>query len=91
MNIPVPKLYYYFKDNEAVYLVIEYINGTRISELEEEKRKVIKKELELHLETLKKLKSRVWGGPSGIIYYLSHNKSHLMLRYLGHASISHHG
>jgi len=90
-NIPVPKLHCCFEDDEAVYLVMEYIDGTRMSELEEEKRKVVEKELELHLETLKKLKSRVWGGPSGIVCCLSHNKSHLMLRYLGRASISHHG
>jgi hypothetical protein len=59
MNILVLKLHYYFKDNKAIYLIIKYINKTYISELKEEKRKVIKKELKLHLKTLKKLKSRV--------------------------------
>jgi serine/threonine protein kinase len=36
-NILVPKLYYYFEDNEAIYLVIEYIKGVGIDNLEEEK------------------------------------------------------
>jgi hypothetical protein len=59
MNILVFKLYYYFKDNKAIYLIIKYINKTYISELKEEKWKVIKKELKLYLKTLKKLKFRV--------------------------------
>jgi aminoglycoside phosphotransferase (APT) family kinase protein len=66
-NIPVPKLYCCFEDDEAVYLVMEYIEGVGMDGLEEEKRKVVEKELEIHLETMKKLKSKFWGGPSGIV------------------------
>ncbi|EEQ35074.1 conserved hypothetical protein [Microsporum canis CBS 113480] len=57
-DIPVPKLYCCFEDDEAVYLVTQYVEG---------KRKVVEKELELHLESMKKLKSRFWGGPSGVV------------------------
>ena len=37
---------------------MEYIEGVGMNELEEEKRKVVEKELEIHLETMKKLKSK---------------------------------
>ncbi|PMD51068.1 uncharacterized protein K444DRAFT_544082, partial [Hyaloscypha bicolor E] len=57
-NILIPKLYYYFKDNKAIYLIIEYIKRIGINELEEEKRKFIKKELEVYLELLKEIKSK---------------------------------
>ncbi|KAM5441511.1 hypothetical protein MferCBS31731_003582 [Microsporum ferrugineum] len=66
-DIPVPKLYCCFEDDEAVYLVTQYVEGVGMNELEEEKRKVVEKELELHLESMKKLKSRFWGGPSSIV------------------------
>jgi hypothetical protein len=66
-NIPVPKLYCCFEDDEAVYLVREYIEGVGMNELEAKKRKVVEKELEIHLGTMKKLKSKFWGGPSGIV------------------------
>jgi serine/threonine protein kinase len=46
-NIPIPKLYYCFEDDEAVYLVREYIEGVGMIELEEEERKVVEKELEI--------------------------------------------
>lgn len=66
-DIPVPKLHCCFEDGEAVYLVMEYIEGVGMNELEENKRKVVEKELEVYLESMKKLKSKVWGGPSGIV------------------------
>ncbi len=66
-NIPVPKLHCCFEDDEAVYLVMEYIEGVGMNELEEEKRKAVEKELEVYLEVMKKLKSKFWGGPSGIV------------------------
>lgn len=66
-EIPVPKLYCCFEDDEAVYLVMEYIEGVGMNELEEEKRKIVEREIEGYLETMKKLKSRIWGGPSGIV------------------------
>jgi serine/threonine protein kinase len=69
-NIPVSKLYCCFEDNEAVYLVKEYIEGVGINKLKKEKRIIVKEELKIYLETIKTLKSIFWGGLSGIIYYL---------------------
>jgi aminoglycoside phosphotransferase (APT) family kinase protein len=66
-NIPVPKLYSCFEDDEAAYLVMEYVEGITLNHLDIEKRKVIEKEVETYLETMRELKSSVWGGPSGIV------------------------
>lgn len=66
-NIPVPKLLSCFEDDNAVYLVTEHIEGVAMSKLSEEQRKVVEEELAGHLETLRSLKSDVWGGPSGIV------------------------
>jgi serine/threonine protein kinase len=66
-NIPIPKLHCCFEDDEAVYLIMEYIEGVGMNELEEEKRKFVEKELEVYLEVLKEMKSKFWGGPSGIV------------------------
>lgn len=64
-NIPLPKLYVCFKDDGAACLVTEYVERTAMNDLDEEK-KTVAKELELHLETLKKLTSDTWGGPGGM-------------------------
>lgn len=49
------------------YLVTEYVEGTAMNDLDEEKKKIVAKELELHLETLKKLTSDTWGGLGGMV------------------------
>lgn len=66
-DIPVPRLHCCFEDDEAVYLVMEYVEGVGMNELDEEKRKVVEKEVELYLKAMKKLRSKFWGGPSGIV------------------------
>jgi len=66
-NIPVPKLHCRFEDDEAVYLVMEYVEGVCMNELEEEKRKIVEEELQVHSAAMKTLKSKFWGGPSGIV------------------------
>uniref|UniRef100_A0A8H7NPB7 Aminoglycoside phosphotransferase domain-containing protein n=1 Tax=Bionectria ochroleuca TaxID=29856 RepID=A0A8H7NPB7_BIOOC len=66
-NLPVPKLFACFEDDDAVCLVTEYIEGESMAKLPEEKRKVVEKEIEGHLETLRSLTSDIWGGPSGIV------------------------
>lgn len=48
-----------FEDDNAVYLVTEYIEGLAMRKLSQEDRKVAEKELEGHLETLRSLKSDV--------------------------------
>jgi serine/threonine protein kinase len=66
-NIPVPKVYSCFEDDEAAYLVMEYVEGVTMSSLDAEKRKIVEKEIEGYLETMRTLKSSVWGGPSNIV------------------------
>lgn len=66
-DIPVPKLHCCFEDDEAVYLVMEYIEGVDLASLEEEQRKTVEVELEGHLQTLRNLTSDTWGGPSGLV------------------------
>ena len=46
-NIPVPKLHCCFKDDEAVYLIMEYIEGVGMNKLE------------VHLDVTKELKSNL--------------------------------
>ena len=64
-NIPVPKLYCQFEDADAVYLIMEYIEGVDMDELGEDEKKVVAEELELHLQTLHTLRSSKVGGPGG--------------------------
>ncbi|KAG9227965.1 hypothetical protein BJ875DRAFT_294567 [Amylocarpus encephaloides] len=46
---------------------MEFVEGVTMDELDTEQRKIVQKELEGHLGTMRNLKSRVWGGPSGIV------------------------
>jgi serine/threonine protein kinase len=70
-NIPVPKLYGCVEDDGAVYLVMEYIEGVSMAKLSADERKIVEQELEGYLETLRSLKSSLWGGPSGIVGVLA--------------------
>ncbi|OAR00845.1 hypothetical protein LLEC1_04738 [Akanthomyces lecanii] len=67
IDIPVPKLYVCFEDDGAAYLIMEYVDGVLMADLEVEKRKTVKTELEVHVATLRKLQSNLWGGPSGLV------------------------
>lgn len=69
-DIPVPKLYGCFEDDQAVYLVTKYIEGVKMAELQPEQRKTIELELDGYVDTPRNLKSDVWGGPSGIVSFL---------------------
>ncbi|EFY87614.1 hypothetical protein MAC_06326 [Metarhizium acridum CQMa 102] len=66
-DIPVPKLYGCFEDDNAIYLVTELIDGVKMADLEPEQRKSVEPELEGYVNVLRGLKSSVWGGPSGIV------------------------
>ncbi|KAI9674966.1 MAG: hypothetical protein M1817_001372 [Caeruleum heppii] len=66
-NIPVPTLHCAFEDDGAVHLVMEYVEGTGMDQLNKEQREVVEKELDLHLRTLRSLRSRTIGGPSGLV------------------------
>jgi hypothetical protein len=66
-NIPVPTVYAAFEDDEAYYLITEYIEGVSMANLSEEEKTIVQREVEVHLATMKGLKSRRIGGPSGIV------------------------
>ncbi|KAH7317198.1 kinase-like domain-containing protein [Rhexocercosporidium sp. MPI-PUGE-AT-0058] len=66
-NIPVPTVYCDFEDDQASYLITEYIQGVSMSELTEEQKAPVFEEINEHLTTLRNLKSRNIGGPSGIV------------------------
>lgn len=66
-DIPVPKLYGCFEDDNAVYLVMEYIEGVTMAKLDSEQRKTVEAELEGYVKTLRSMKSDIWGGPSQIV------------------------
>ncbi|ORY58514.1 kinase-like domain-containing protein [Pseudomassariella vexata] len=65
-NIPVPTVYCDFEDDEAYYLIEEYVDGASMSDLSEDEKK-LRLELKTHLTTLKTLKSNRIGGPTGLV------------------------
>ncbi|KAH7191103.1 kinase-like domain-containing protein [Fusarium oxysporum] len=66
-NIPVPAVYCDFEDDEAYYLITEYIDGDNMADLSEEGKAIVQEELKGYLATLRTLKSSRLGGPSGIV------------------------
>lgn len=66
-SIPVPELYACFEDDQAAYIITEYVDGVTMNELDADKRKIVERELEGHLEALRAVRSDTWGGPSGIV------------------------
>lgn len=66
-DIPVPTVYADFEDDGAYYLITEYIQGVDMFELPQEKKDIVKQELDRHLSTLHSLKSKTPGGPSGLV------------------------
>ncbi len=65
--IPLPKLYACFEDDGAAYLVTEYVQGVGMNELDPEEQEVVTRELQQHLDELRKLTSDTWGGPGGAV------------------------
>ncbi|KAL8702001.1 MAG: hypothetical protein Q9201_004623 [Fulgogasparrea decipioides] len=66
-SIPVPQVKAAFEDDDAFYLVMEYIGGVGMNELSDAQKAVVANEVEEHLKTLHSLRSRKLGGPTGII------------------------
>lgn len=64
-DIPLPKLHACFEDDGAAYIITEYVEGKGMHELDAGQQEIVAKELVKHLETLRGLKSSVWGGPGG--------------------------
>lgn len=66
-GIPLPKLLGCFEDDDAAYLVTEYVDGVGMNELDAESQAVVAEELQRHVLTLKKLTSDTWGGPDKMV------------------------
>lgn len=66
-NILVPTIYCDFEDEDAYYLVTEYVEGVSMSRLIEDQKAIIREELQRYLATLQTLKSNRLSGPSGIV------------------------
>ncbi|KAI1334272.1 kinase-like domain-containing protein [Xylariaceae sp. FL0016] len=66
-DIPVPALYCDFKDDDAYYLVMEYVQGVAMSELSENQKAIVSQEIQEHLGKLKTPNSNRLGGPSGLV------------------------
>jgi serine/threonine protein kinase len=66
-EIPVPLLFCDFEDDDAYYLITEYIEGVSMADLPEHQKDVVVVELRNHLARLKTLKSNRMGGPTGIV------------------------
>ena len=66
-SIPAPKFICCFEDNEAVFLLTEYVEGVGMDSLSQDQKQVVTQELERHLQTMHSLRSSRLGGPSGLI------------------------
>jgi hypothetical protein len=55
-NIPLPAFTQTFEDDGAMYLVSQLVEGVGMNELPEEDRRVVQKELQQHIETVKSLR-----------------------------------
>jgi serine/threonine protein kinase len=66
-NIPVPALICVFEDDEAVYLVTQYVEGVAMSDLDDAQRAIVGAQLEEHLTTMSRLRSKRLGGPTGLV------------------------
>ena len=66
-NIPVPTLLGDFEDAGAYYLLLSFVPGVEMADLSEKDKEVVKQELQIHLATLRALKSNRVGGPTGIV------------------------
>ena len=62
-NIPIPRLQCVYEDDGAFYHCTEYVEGVTMTELNEEEKQVVMKELSQHLLTLQSLRSDFPGVP----------------------------
>ncbi|KAK4149177.1 kinase-like domain-containing protein [Chaetomidium leptoderma] len=66
-NIPVPLLFCDFEDDDAYYLITQYVEGVSMADLQDHQKAFVMIELEGHLAQLKTLRSHLMGGPTGIV------------------------
>lgn len=62
-NIPLAAFATVFEDDGAMYLATEFVRGVSTQDLSEDDRKVVEKELQDHVRTLKSLRSDTPGVP----------------------------
>ncbi|KAK8097662.1 uncharacterized protein PG998_013148 [Apiospora kogelbergensis] len=75
-DIPVPAVYCDLEDDEAYYLITEYINGVNMADLGKTQKDTVRAKLQRHLDTLKTLVSTRIGRLTGIDEgYLRDSKS----------------
>lgn len=56
-NTPIPLLHRSIADDDAVYLVMENVEGMSMAELGDEQRATVQQELERNLQTMRSLRS----------------------------------
>lgn len=66
-NIPIPVLHCSFEDDDAVYLIMQYVEGLSMAELGDNQRTTVQQELEQHFQMMHSLCSSRMGGLSGIV------------------------
>lgn len=66
-DVPVPLVFCDFEDDDAHYLITEYVEGVNMADLPDHQKDVVIAELESHLAKLKTLRSNRMGGPTGIV------------------------
>lgn len=66
-DIPVPTIYCPLEDDDAYYLITEYVEGVGMSDLQDNQKSHVQREIETHLDKLKSSTSYRLGGPSGIV------------------------
>ncbi|KAK8150071.1 hypothetical protein G3M48_004275 [Beauveria asiatica] len=66
-DIPVPTVYCHFLDDDAYYIITEFVDGISMADLSDERKSIVGNELERHTAKLKTLRSSRLGGPSGIV------------------------
>ncbi|KAL9619021.1 MAG: hypothetical protein Q9160_006342 [Pyrenula sp. 1 TL-2023] len=66
-SVPLPKLICCFEDDDAVYLITEYVEGVAMDDLPESDLETVMKELERHKHSLPQLRSSKIGGLSGLV------------------------
>ncbi len=66
-DIPVPLVFCDFEDDDAYYVITQYVEGVNMADLPDHQKGVVMAELEGHLAVLKRLKSTRMGGPTGIV------------------------
>lgn len=66
-DIPVPTVLCHFLDDDAFYIITEFVDGIIMAHLSDQQKPIVCEELERHIATLNTLRSSQLGGPSRIV------------------------